>query len=120
MKKQQENDYIVFACAGCSHAGQVAYKLALAIDEKGIAEMSCLAGVAAEKPSFLRKVQDKKVMAVDGCPIECAKGIFDKLNIPVDHHIRLKEYGVKKNQPREECRKEDKDTDSMIEKIFRR
>ena len=110
MKKHRKNDCIVFACAGCSHAGQVAYKLALAIDQKGLAEMSCLAGVAAEKPTFLRKIKNKNVIAVDGCPIECSKGVFDRLGIPVHQHIRLKELGVKKNQPREE----DKDFERMM------
>ncbi len=114
MEKQQNKKTIVFACAGCSHAGGVAYNLALALDKKGMAEMSCLAGVAAEKPSFLRKIKNRQIMTIDGCPIECSKGIFDKLKIPVHHHIRLKDFGVKKEHPD----KDDRDMDAMIEKIF--
>ena len=113
MEAHKQKEYIAFACAGCSHAGQVAYKLGLALDEKGLAEMSCLAGVAAQKPSFLRKIRNKKIMVIDGCPIECAKGIFDQQGITVDAHVRLKELGVKKNQPREE----DKDMDGLIAKL---
>jgi len=34
---------VVFACSGCSPAGQLANQLALELDRRDIAEMSCLA-----------------------------------------------------------------------------
>ena len=74
MEKPQQDNSIVFACAGCSHAAQVAYKLALALDEEGIAEMSCLAGVAAEKPSFLRKIHNRKIWPLMVAQLNVLKG----------------------------------------------
>jgi uncharacterized metal-binding protein len=62
--------------------------------------MSCLAGVAAELPAFLRLMEGREVWVVDGCPLECAKGVFDKLSKPVDCHIRLREFGVAKSAGR--------------------
>ena len=93
---------VVFACAGCSFAGQLAYQLALELDRRGIAEMSCLAGLGAEKPSFLRKIRGREVWIVDGCPIECSLGILDRIGKHADRHIRLHDYGIKKKQPPEE------------------
>jgi uncharacterized metal-binding protein len=62
--------------------------------------MSCLAGVAAELPVFLRVMQGREVWVIDGCPLECAKGVFEKLNRPLDRHIRLRENGIAKNSSR--------------------
>ena len=91
--------FIVFACAGCSRGGQAAYSIALELDKRETAEMSCLAGIAAGKPSFRRKIKDKKIITIDGCPTECSKGVFDKAGIQVDVHIKLKDYGIRKNGP---------------------
>jgi uncharacterized metal-binding protein len=60
--------------------------------------MSCLAGVAAELPVFTQPLDECEAWVIDGCPLECAKGVFDKLDRPVDRHIRLREYGVPKNE----------------------
>src|SRR5262245_20307532 len=88
---------LVYACAGCSYAGQVAYDLAQELSRRQAAEMSCLAGLAAELPVFLRVLQGRQAWVIDGCPLECAKCVFDKLGMTIHRHIRLREYGVPKN-----------------------
>lgn len=87
---------LVYACAGCSLAGRLAFDLANELDRRGIAEMSCLAGVGAKKPSFLKQLRGREVWIIDGCPIECALGVFDEAARSADVHIRLHECGVKK------------------------
>jgi uncharacterized metal-binding protein len=96
---------LVYACAGCSHAGRVAYEIAQELNNRHAAEMSCLAGVAAELPVFLNLMDGRDVWLIDGCPLECAKGVFDKLGRPIDRHIRLRDFGVAKNaaRPNESC-----------------
>jgi uncharacterized metal-binding protein len=89
---------IVLACAGCSFAGGLAYDLAKELERRGYAEMSCLAGVAAEKPAFLRKIRNRPVWIIDGCPIACADGIFEKLGLTPAAHIRLDTNGINKNK----------------------
>lgn len=59
---------IVLACAGCSFAGRLAYELAQELDRRGAAEMSCLAGVAADLPCFRKKLEDREVWIIDGLP----------------------------------------------------
>lgn len=87
---------VVFACSGCSPAGQLANQLALELDRRGIAEMSCLAGLGAEKPVFVKLAQRRPVWIIDGCPIECGGGIVDKVQQPAALHLRLHDYGIKK------------------------
>src|SRR5262245_31754405 len=88
---------LVYACAGCSFAGQAAYELAQELSRRRTAEMSCLAGLAAELPVFLRVLEGREAWVVDGCPLECARCVFEKLGLPIDRHIRLREHGVSKN-----------------------
>jgi uncharacterized metal-binding protein len=87
---------VVFACAGCSAAGRSAYDLALELDRRQTAEMSCLAGFAAELKPFTRLVEGRPVWVVDGCPIQCARAIFEGLGRTITYHIRLDNYGVRK------------------------
>lgn len=88
---------VVFACSGCSNAGQLANQVALELDRRGIAEMSCLAGVGAAKATFLKKIQGREVWVIDGCPIECSHGVFELARERVDVHIRLFDLGIRKN-----------------------
>jgi uncharacterized metal-binding protein len=92
----QKRKPVVFACAGCSAAGRLAYELALELDRRQAAEMSCLAGLAAELRPFTRLIAGRPVWVVDGCPIQCARAIFARLSRPIDSHIRLQDYGVRK------------------------
>ena len=87
---------VVFACAGCSAAGRLAYDLALELDRRQTAEMSCLAGLAAELKPFTRLVEGRPVWVVDGCPIQCARAILEQQGRPIDYHIRLDNYSVRK------------------------
>lgn len=88
---------IVFACAGCSIVAKLSWELAHELDNRGIAEMSCLAGVGAQKPAFLKKLQNREVWVIDGCPIDCGQGIFGLVETSVDRHIRLSDFGFKKH-----------------------
>lgn len=84
----------VFACSGCSNAGQLSDGVARQLDRRGVAEMSCLPGVGAAKAHFLKKLAEREVWVIDGCPIECSLGVFSVLNEPVDIHIRLHDLGA--------------------------
>jgi len=88
---------LVFACAGCSFAARLSWDLAKELDRRGLAEMSCLAGVAAGKRVFLRQLRGREVWVIDGCPIECGLGVFGLSGLPVDQHIRLAEMGFTKH-----------------------
>ena len=97
----QDRTPLVFACSGCSFAGQLADSVARELDRQQFAEMSCLAGVGAKHPTFLRKLPGRRVWIVDGCTIECARGVFEQAAQAkfVTTHIRLHDWGFKKNQP---------------------
>lgn len=91
---------ILFACSGCSHAGQLANELAVEFNQRSIAQMSCLAGIGAGKWHFLKQLAGRTVWVIDGCPLECSLGVFDQIHERIDVHIRLHDFGVRKtNSP---------------------
>lgn len=92
-----KNIPLVFSCSGCSVAGQVANRVALHMDEAGHAEMSCLAGVAAGKKGFLRKIRNRKIVVIDGCAQRCGAGVFQNLGKAPVQSVMLGDFGIKKN-----------------------
>ncbi|TJY56211.1 zinc-binding protein [Sinimarinibacterium sp. CAU 1509] len=87
---------LVFACAGCSHVARLSYDLARELDRRGIAEMSCLAGLGALKPAFVKEVARRTTWVIDGCPIECGAGVFARNGHAIGRHIKLHELGFRK------------------------
>lgn len=89
---------LVYSCSGCSSAAQMANALAVRFDREGFAEMSCIAGVGGDVPSLVHKATDpeRKIIAMDGCPLACAACCLRRHNVSPDTHIILTELGVKK------------------------
>lgn len=88
---------LVYACSGCSSAAQAANYIALKLDRDGIAEMSCIAGVGGNVPHLVNIAQSgRPVIAIDGCPLACAKACLSLRDVKADAHIFLQDYGIKK------------------------
>lgn len=56
----EEQAPLVYACSGCSEAGSTADQLARQFARRGVAEMSCLAGLGAGNPNFLKQTRGRK------------------------------------------------------------
>lgn len=88
---------LVYACSGCSSAAQLANHVALQLDRRGVAEMSCIAGVGGDVPHLLKTAQSgRPVVVLDGCPLECARSCLARHSIAPDRHYLMHEMGVKK------------------------
>ena len=49
----QKNNTVVYACSGCSDAGELADRIARQFTREGAAEMSCLAGIGGRVKSLV-------------------------------------------------------------------
>lgn len=88
---------LVYSCSGCSSAAQLANQVALQLDRRGVAEMSCIAGVGGDVPHLMKIVRSgRPVIALDGCPLACVKSVLTRHGITADRHYPLQQYGVKK------------------------
>ena len=88
---------LVYACSGCSSAAQLANHVALQLDRRGVAEMSCIAGVGGDVPYLLKIAHSgRPIIALDGCPLVCVKSSLARHGIETERHYQLNQYGVKK------------------------
>jgi uncharacterized metal-binding protein len=88
---------LVYACSGCSSAAQMANYLAIRLDRKGTAEMSCIAGVGGNvKKLVMLALSGRKIITIDGCPLGCTKACLKNHAISPDLSIELTALGVSK------------------------
>lgn len=88
---------LVYSCSGCSSAAQTANTLALRLDHEGEAQMSCIAGVGADIPRFVRQATSgRPILALDGCPLACVRESLKRHGVVPDRYQQLSEQGVKK------------------------
>ena len=92
-----ETKPLVYACSGCSSAAQMANYLAIRLDRKGIAEMSCIAGVGGNVKKLVKTAKSgRKIITIDGCPLACTKACLKNHAIHSDISIELTSLGVAK------------------------
>jgi uncharacterized metal-binding protein len=88
---------LVYSCSGCSSAAQMANHVALQLDRRGVAEMSCIAGVGGDVPALVRQAASgRTIMAIDGCPVACARKCLARHGVAPDVYLELSVFGVRK------------------------
>lgn len=98
MKTPQEIP-LVYSCSGCSSAAQMANNIAVRLDRTGVAEMSCIAGVGGNVKSLVRTaLSGRKIVAIDGCPLACAKACLKNHSVEPHKHYDLSVLGVSKRK----------------------
>ncbi len=88
---------MIVGCSGASNVGQLSNQAAVELTREGFGKMFCLAAVGAHLDSFVnaaRKAQH--LVAIDGCPVACAKNLLKHADIPVHSHVVLYDLGIEK------------------------
>ena len=116
MDHQYDNLPLVYPCSGCSSAGQMANYIALELDRREAAEMSCIAGIGGDVPHLVRiALSGRPILAVDGCPFECVKNSLAQCALAPTKHVMLHKMGVKK---RYHANFNQEDADRILEKVL--
>ena len=88
---------LVYSCSGCSSAAQMANHLALQLDRRSLAEMSCIAGVGGDVPKLVRVARSgRPIIAIDGCVLACVKNCLARHDVVAESHHILSDLGVRK------------------------
>ncbi|MEL4304226.1 putative zinc-binding protein [Methanococcoides sp. LMO-2] len=89
----------LFSCSGASNVGQLSNQLAIELTEKGVGKMMCAVGIGGQVPGLLRSAEGcDRVIAIDGCPLNCTKKTLELAGIGIDRHILITDLGIKKNK----------------------
>ena len=88
---------VVYACSGCSDAGEIADRVARQLTRDGAAQMSCLAGIGGRVKSLVMKAENaERILVVDGCPLNCAAHTLKLAGFQKFDHLELHKIGIRK------------------------
>jgi uncharacterized metal-binding protein len=88
---------VVYACSGCSDAGEIADRVARQLTREGAAKMSCLAGIGGRVKSLVATAEKaERILVVDGCPLNCAAHTLKLAGFQKFDHLELHKIGVHK------------------------
>lgn len=88
---------LVYSCSGCSSAAQMANHIAIQLDRRAVAEMSCIAGVGGDVPHLVNIARSgRPIVALDGCPLACVRNCLARHNIEPTRYFQLNDYGIRK------------------------
>jgi uncharacterized metal-binding protein len=90
---------LVYSCSGCSNVAQLANDVALDLNQKQFAQMSCIAGVGGKVPGLVKIARSgRKIIALDGCHLHCVKSCLSEVGVEADVHLTLADEGLKKTK----------------------
>ena len=88
---------LIFPCSGGSDVGALSDLAARQMTRDGTGKMYCLAGIGGQIPGILSTTRDaSKILAVDGCPMNCAKKILERAGFSQFEHVCLSDAGFQK------------------------
>ena len=90
---------LIFPCSGASDVGELSDRTGRRLTKLGLGKMYCLAGIGGEVNDILVNTRAAdKILAIDGCKLDCAKMTLEKAGFTAFDHIRLENEGFKKGE----------------------
>ena len=90
---------LIFPCSGASDTGEIADRAARKISFEGTGRMYCLAGIGGRVSGILATTKAAcKVLAIDGCPVDCAKKTLEAAGFSGFGHLRITDLGMEKGE----------------------
>lgn len=88
---------LIFACSGAADVGAIADHAARKMTEEGIGKMFCAAGLGGRVDAIMKTTESaNKILAVDGCPLNCVKNSLELAGFKEFNHLQLADLGLKK------------------------
>ena len=91
-------DIILLPCSGGSNCGQITNRVAVSLDVLGIGRIYCLAGIGAHIEGMVESARGaKKIVALDGCNVACARKTIEHAGLKVTDWICVTDEGISKS-----------------------
>jgi len=89
---------LIFACSGAADVGAIADQAARKMTKEGIGKMFCTAGIGGRASGIMKTTESAgKILAIDGCPLSCAKNTLEKAGFNKFVHFTLSDLGFEKH-----------------------
>ncbi|MBG0777932.1 MAG: putative zinc-binding protein [Desulfovibrionaceae bacterium] len=90
---------LIFSCSGAADVGEVADRAARRLTREGVGRMFCLAGIGGRVSGILKSTEAaERIVAVDGCPLDCARRSLEQAGFKDFVHVRLSDLGFRKGE----------------------
>jgi len=90
---------LIFACSGAADVGAIADQAARQMTRDGKGKMFCLAGVGGRVSGIMKTTQAAaRILAIDGCPLNCAKACLEQAGFTGFGHLQLADMGMEKGK----------------------
>ena len=90
---------LIFACSGAADVGAIADQAARRLAQDGVGKMFCLAGVGGRVSGIMKTTEAAdRILAIDGCPLQCAKHCLEQAGLTKFEHLQLAEIGLEKGK----------------------
>jgi len=88
---------LLYACSGGANVAEISDKAARELMFGGCGTMFCLAGLGAGIPGMIQTAKDADVnLVIDGCPMDCAKKVFEKAGVTNYAYVKVTDLGIEK------------------------
>ena len=79
--------------------GAIADQAARKLTKDGTGRMFCLAGIGGRVSGIMATTQSAaKILAIDGCPLNCAKNSLEQAGFKKCEHLQLADLGMEKGK----------------------
>jgi len=90
---------LIFACSGAADVGKIADLAARKLSEEGAGKMFCLAGVGGRVKGIMETTKAAQaILAIDGCPLHCARNTLLQAGFTKFEHLCLSDMGMEKGK----------------------
>jgi uncharacterized metal-binding protein len=88
---------LLYACSGGANVAEIADKVCRELMFAGEGTMFCLAGLGAGIQGMIQTAKDADVnLVIDGCPMDCARKVFDQAGIKNYKYFKVTDLGIEK------------------------
>jgi uncharacterized metal-binding protein len=90
---------LIFPCSGGSDVGAITDQTARKLTRDGVGKMYCLAGIGGRVDCIMEATKAvDTVLAIDGCPQDCARKTLEHAGFANFQHLRLSDLGMEKGK----------------------
>ncbi len=90
---------LIFSCSGAADVGEVADRTARKLTRDGAGKMFCLTGIGGRVSGIMKSTEAaQSILAIDGCPLNCAKKCLEEAGFANFQHIEVTSLGFSKGQ----------------------
>jgi uncharacterized metal-binding protein len=88
---------LFYACSGGANVADIADRAARELMFEGRGTMFCLAGLGAGIEGIVQAAKDADMnVVIDGCPMDCARKIFEKAGVSNYVQFKVTDLGIEK------------------------